>query len=155
MRSNLIKKMAMLEAVKGAGYDRYRTTGIGGNNGAGNVSATKATVVMGATPNKQTMPLTEQQATMWVKSMKHSDGSMGELITMEQAKDWLMKKGYTGVPITDFYAIINAMKSDYSGVAKMFNIMNDDFYGELARAFIMDKDAKPHKTSLYREYVVM
>lgn len=155
MRNNLVRKMAMLGAIKGASYDRYNNTGVSSDNGTSNVDATKATVVMGATPNKQPMPLTEQQATMWVKSMKHCDGTTGELITMEQAKDWLMKKGYTGISVTDFYAIINAMKSDYSSVAKMFNIMNDDFYGELARAFIMDKDAKPHKTSLYREYVVM
>lgn len=154
MRNNLVRKMALLEAMRGAKYDGYNNTGAGGGNGIGNGATTNKAVVMGATANRP-MPLTEQQATMWVKSMKHSDGSMGELITMEQAKDWLMKKGYTGISVTDFYAVINAMKSDYSGVAKMFNIMDDDFYGELARAFIMDKDAKPHKTSLYREYVVM
>lgn len=155
MRNNLVRKMALLEAMRGAKYDGYNNTGAGGGNGIGNGATTNKAVVMGATPNKQPMPLTEQQATMWVKSMKHCDGTTGELITMEQAKDWLMKKGYTGISVTDFYAVINAMKSDYSSVAKMFNIMNDDFYGELARAFIMDKDAKPHKTSLYREYVVM
>ena len=154
MRNNLVKKMALLEAMKGAKYDRYNDTGAGGSNGIANGATTNKTVVMGATANRP-MPLTEQQATAWVKSMKHCDGSTGELITMEQAKEWLIKKNYTGVPITDFYAVINAMKSDYSGVAKMFNIMNDDFYGELARAFIMDKDSKPHKTSLYREYIAM
>lgn len=154
MRNNLVKKMALLETMKGAKYDRYNNTGTGGGNGIANAATTKATVVMGATANKY-MPLTEQQAISWVKSMKNSDGSTGELITMEQAKEWIAKKGYTGIHLTDFYAMINAMKSDYSGVAKMFNIMNDDFYGELARAFIMDKDAKPYKTSLYRDYIVM
>ena len=154
MGNNLIRKMALLEAMRGAKYDGYNNTGAGGGNGIGNGATTNKAVVMGATANRP-LPLTEQQATAWVKSMKHSDGSTGELITMEQAKDWLMKKGYTGISVTDFYAMINAMKSDYSGVAKMFNIMNDDFYGELARAFIMDKDAKPYKTSLYRDYIVM
>lgn len=154
MRNNLVKKMALLEAMKGAKYDGYNNTGAGGSNGIGNVPTTNKTIVMGATANRP-MPLTEQQAVAWVKSMKHCDGSTGELITMEQAKDWLAKKGYTGISVTDFYAMINAMKSDYSGVAKMFNIMNDDFYGELAKAFIMDKDAKPYKTSLYREYIAM
>lgn len=144
-----------MKAMKGASYDGYNNIGVSGNNGTGNVSPTKSSNVIGVTHTKQIMPLTEQQAVAWVKSMKHSDGSTGELITMEQAKDWLMKKGYTGISVVDFYAIINAMKSDYSSVAKMFNIMSDDFYGELARAFIMDKDAKPYKTSLYKEYVVM
>lgn len=154
MKNDLIRKMALLEAMRGAKYDRYNNTGAGGGNGIGNVATTNKAVVMGATANRP-MPLTEQQATAWVKSMKHCDGSTGELITMEQAKEWLNKKGYTGMSLPDFYAMINAMKSDYSGVAKMFNIMNDDFYGELARAFIMDKDAKPYKTSLYREYIAM
>lgn len=154
MRNKLVKKMALLEAMKGAKYDRYNHTGAGGGNGINNATTAKATALMGATANKP-MPLTEQQATSWVKSMKHSDGSTGELITMEQAKEWLAKKGYSGIHLTDFYAMINAMKSDYSGVAKMFNILNDDFYGELAKAFIMDKDAKPYKTSLYREYIVV
>lgn len=154
MRNNLVKKMALLEAMRGAKYDGYNNTGAGGGNGIGNGATTNKAIVMGATANGP-MPLTEQQAAAWVKSMKHCDGSTGELVTMEQAKDWLAKKGYTGIQLPDFYAMINAMKSDYSGVAKMFNIMNDDFYGELARAFIMDKDAKPYKTSLYRDYIVM
>lgn len=154
MRNNLVKKMALLEAMRGAKYDGYNNTSAGGGNGISNGATTNKTFVMGATANRP-MPLTEQQATTWVKAMKHCDGSTGELITMEQAKEWLAKKGYTGIHLPDFYAMINAMKSDYSGVAKMFNIMNDDFYGELAKAFIMDKDAKPYKTSLYRDYIVM
>lgn len=155
MRNNLVKKIALMKTMKGANYDGHNNISASGNTGVSNVSSTKSSNVIGTAQTKQVMPLTEQQATAWVKSMKHNDGSTGELITMEQAKDWLMKKGYTGISAIDFYAVINAMKSDYSSVAKMFNIMSDDFYGELARAFIMDKDAKPYKTSLYREYVVM
>lgn len=100
-------------------------------------------------------PLTEQQATAWVRKMKNADGSVGELITMTQAKDWLVKKGYSDIHLPDFYAIINSMKSDYCNVAKMFNLIGDDIYGELARAFIMDKDAKVNKASLYCKYIVM
>lgn len=147
MNKNLIRKMALLKTMRGAKDDRYTVTSNNSNNGTANGVTAKASFIA--------RPLSEQQATMWVKSMKHSDGSTGELITMEQAKEWLAKKGYTGMSLPDFYAMINAMKSDYSGVAKMFNIMSDDFYGELARAFIQDKDAKPYKTSLYKEYVVM
>lgn len=147
MNKNLIRKMALLKTMRGANDDRYTVTSNNSNNGTANGVTAKASFIA--------RPLSEQQATMWVKSMKHSDGSTGELITMEQAKEWLAKKGYTGMSLPDFYAMINAMKSDYSGVAKMFNIMSDDFYGELARAFIQDKDAKPYKTSLYKEYVVM
>lgn len=147
MKNDLIRKMALLKTMRGAKDDRYTVTSNNSNNGTANGVTAKASFIA--------RPLSEQQATMWVKSMKHSDGSTGELITMEQAKEWLAKKGYTGMSLPDFYAMINAMKSDYSGVAKMFNIMSDDFYGELARAFIQDKDAKPYKTSLYKEYVVM
>lgn len=100
-------------------------------------------------------PLTEQQAIAWVRKMKNADGSAGELITMTQAKDWLVKKGYSDIPLPEFYAVINSMKSDYCNVAKMFNLIGDDIYGELARAFIMDKDAKAHKVSLYYKYIVM
>lgn len=147
MNKNLIRKMALLKTMRGAKNHGHTVTSNNSNNGTANGVTTKASFIA--------RPLTEQQASMWVKSMKHSDGSTGELITMEQAKEWLAKKGYTGMSLPDFYAVINAMKSDYNGVAKMFNIMSDDFYGELARAFIQDKDAKPYKTSLYREYIAM
>lgn len=98
--------------------------------------------------------LTEAEAKKWVSSIRNSDGSSGELITFDQAKTWLIAKGYSNININDFYAMINVMKSDYSMVAKKFNITSDDFYGELAKCFIEDKDANPYKTTLYMKYIV-
>lgn len=109
---------------------------------------TARAVGFGEYPNKQNDRLTEESARRWVRSMKHSDGSTGEYFTMEQAKEWMTKHSVS-LPLPDFYAIMNAMKSDYCMVAKKFNINTEEFYGEMAKAFIEDKDAHPNKAAIY------
>lgn len=54
----------------------------------------------------------------------------------------------------EWYAIINAVHSDYCMVAKQFGVDNVDFYAELAKAWLCDEDAKEDKAKKYWEYIV-
>ena len=77
----------------------------------------------------------------------------GEHWTYEQTAQVAKQRGVNCDPV-EFYAIINAMWSDYSGVAKRFDVDNIDYWAEMAKAFLEDKDAKPGKTALYYECIV-
>lgn len=89
----------------------------------------------------------------WVRHMHHADGSSGEHWTYEQTTQVAKQRGVDCNPV-EFYAIMNAMWSDYSGVAKRFDVDNIDYWAEMAKAFLEDKDAKPGKTALYYECIV-
>ena len=55
----------------------------------------------------------------------------------------------------EFYAILNSIYSDYSKVAKKYNVGGSiDFYVDMAKAFLDDKDAGPDKLAKYYQYVV-
>ena len=49
---------------------------------------------------------------------------------------------------------MNMIYSDYFGVAKKLNVNNMDFYAEMSKAFLGDKDAVPGKLYAYFEHVV-
>ena len=52
-------------------------------------------------------------------------------------------------------AALNMIYSDYVKVAKKFNVgSNIDFYVDMAKAFLDDKDAGPDKLTKYYQYVV-
>lgn len=98
-------------------------------------------------------PLDRETARGWVKRMKHADGSVGEHWTMDQTNQVMRQRGIDCEPEA-FYAIMNAMWSDYSKVADKFGVNNVDFWAELTKAFLMDKDAVPDKAALYYECIV-
>ena len=51
--------------------------------------------------------------------------------------------------------VTNMMYSDYCEVAKKINANNMDFFAEMAKAFLKDKDAGAQdKLAAYYEYVV-
>lgn len=94
-----------------------------------------------------------ETAREWVESMKGEDGSTGAHWTMEQVKPIMQQKGIDARP-EEFWAIMNALYSDYSKVAKKHNVSTVDFYADLAKAWIEDKDAVKDKAAAYYEYVV-
>lgn len=99
------------------------------------------------------IPFTQELAEEWTKGMKNADGSVGAHWTMDQAKQIMTQKGIDCDPV-EFYAVLNSIYSDYSDVAKKHNINNMDFYTDMAKAWLMDKDAVEDKASAYFEYVV-
>lgn len=97
--------------------------------------------------------LDEHTAKEWVSGMQNADGTTGPHWTMEQTKQVAAQKGVTCDPL-EFWIAMNMVYSDYFGVAKKFNINNTDFYVELAKAFLDDKDAGEGKLARYYEFVV-
>lgn len=99
------------------------------------------------------MQLTPELAEKWTKTMKNNDGSTGPHWNMEQTRQLAQQRGVNAEP-AEFYAIVNAMYSDYCDVAKKHNVHNADFYVDMAKAWLRDKDAVPNKAAVYYECVV-
>lgn len=103
-------------------------------------------------------PLTREKAEEWVRSMQNEDDNReeGECWTLDEVKDLARKMGMPaeGKKLIEFYAAINAMYSDYYKVAEKYGLVEDEFFAELAKAFINDKDAVKDKVAAYYQYIV-
>lgn len=94
--------------------------------------------------------LSKEMAEKWVSSMHGADGSHGGRWTLDEIKRYAANFGVSGEEnVIEFFAVINAMYSDYSQVAKKYGVDKPDFYADLAKAFIADADAKAGKVMLY------
>lgn len=106
----------------------------------------------------ETPELDRETAEKWVREMHNEDSArpMGGRWSMEELKPMAQKFGIKpdSDEFVEFYAMTNAMYSDYCEVAKKFNITSPEFYGMMAKAWMDDKDAMPDKTALYYEYIV-
>ena len=96
---------------------------------------------------------TEHMAKEWTARMKNGDGTTGAHWPMEQVKQLMQQRSINADP-AEFFAILNSVYSDYYTVAKKHNVHNIDFYIDIAKAWIDDKDAVPDKAAAYYEYVV-
>lgn len=100
------------------------------------------------------MPFTKDMAEMWMKGATNEDGSHGPHWTMEQTKQLQAQKNISCDPI-EFWAAMNMIYSDYYKVAKKHGIGSSiDFYADMAKAFIDDKDARSDKMGRYFAYIV-
>lgn len=99
----------------------------------------------------------KETAEEWVQGMDNEDRMHphGGRWNAEQLEPLAKKHGIptSGKRWWEFYAMVNAMYSDYSEVAKKFNITSPDFYALMAKAFMDDKDAEPDKVARYWEYI--
>lgn len=94
-----------------------------------------------------TAPVDEHTARMWVQKM---DG--GEHFKPEQSEQFRV----THCPDCnkwEYYVALNAMYSDYCETAKKMNMDKPEFYAHLAKDFLKDKDAGPHKLRKYMETI--
>lgn len=94
-----------------------------------------------------------ETAKEWTKHMKNEDGTKGPHWSMEQVKQ-LVNQRKLDVDEVEFFAVLNAMYSDYCKVAKKHNVNNMDFYVDLAMAWLQDEDAVPDKAMMYYECIV-
>lgn len=99
------------------------------------------------------MKLTPELAKEWTARMRNGDGTTGAHWPMEQVKQLMQQRGITADP-AEFFAVLNSVYSDYYAVAKKHNVHNIDFYIDIAKAWLDDKDAVPDKAAAYYEYVV-
>lgn len=92
----------------------------------------------------------------WAKDMKNTDGSSGAHWSMEDTETVRKTRNINDCKPEDFWIAMNMMYSDYQGVAKKYGIDKPEFYADMARGFLMDKDSKQGREKLeaYYEYVV-
>ena len=94
-----------------------------------------------------------ETAKRWVGGMVDENGHKGEYYTMEQTNKVLKDRGWHCDPV-EFWAAVNAMRSDYVKMAEKYGVHHIDFYADLAAEWLKDPDAKPGKAMNYYNYVV-
>ena len=83
---------------------------------------------------------TEDDAKAWTARMENEDGTTGPHWTMGQT-DAVANVAGVHVDKLTFWACLNMMYSDYYSVAAKYGLDRLEFYADLAKAFLMDKDA--------------
>ena len=103
-------------------------------------------------------PIDRETAMRWVDSMEGTDPNHphGGKWSPEALKPLAKKEGFPpdGPEFWAFYAVANAMYSDYAATAKRYGIHSPDFYADMAADFIRDADAAPDKVKNYLRYIV-
>ena len=86
------------------------------------------------------MEFTKEDAEHWTAKMENEDGTTGPHWTMGQTD---AVANITGVSVKScvWWAAMNMMYSDYYSVAAKYGLDRPEFYADLAKAFLMDKDA--------------
>lgn len=93
-----------------------------------------------------------ETAMHWAEHMQNADGSTGPHWTMDQTSAVADASGIPhDIPRWAWGVTMNMMYSDYYDVARKFGVNVPEFYAELARAFLMDKDG-PEPTKKLMEY---
>ena len=107
-------------------------------------------------PEGYVPPLTRDKAMEWVQGMEGEGGSDGETWTFEEIEEIAKKNGIPKQEkkLVELYAVMNMLASDYYKVAEEFDVLTDEFFVCMAKAFINDKDAVPDKTAMYYECIV-
>ena len=110
--------------------------------------------VYGSSEPKNAMKFSQMTAEKWVRSMQNEDGSKGPHWSMEQVRHLMEQKNIDCDP-WEFYAILNSIYSDYGKVLKKYGVGDRiDFYIDLAKAWLEDKDAVEDKASEYFRCIV-
>lgn len=99
--------------------------------------------------------LSHEDIENWKKHLENQDGTKGEHFKKEQVHQAARQIGVNPEQYGNehiFGLVMNMMYADYCGVAKKFGLDRPDFYAEMAKAFLHDKDfsGKPEeKVYLY------
>lgn len=99
------------------------------------------------------MQLTRETAMEWTGDMVNADGTTGPHWSMEQVRQVMEQRGIDCDPL-EFYAVLNAVYSDYCAVAKRHGVNKPEFYIDMAKAWIDDQDAAKGKAARYFHYIV-
>ena len=95
---------------------------------------------MGRNEDGEDTKFTREDAEKWVSHMENEDGTTGARWAMEQTDAVANIAGVSVKPCI-WWAAMNMMYSDYYGVAAKYGLDRPEFYADLAKAFLMDKDA--------------
>lgn len=98
--------------------------------------------------------LTEEEAHEWAEGLRNSDGTTGPHWTMEQTDKVMQQRGIDCNPV-EFWAVMNALYSDYGTALKKYNMAgNVSFFADMAKAWLDDEDAVPDKAAEYFRCIV-
>ena len=102
---------------------------------------------------------THKDMESWKSMMKNEDGTRGEHFRSEQVKRACEQAGIDCEEFGEdvFCLAMNMMYSDYCKVAKKYGVDRPEYYADLAKAFLRDKDfdGKPEeKLYLYYKTIV-
>ena len=86
------------------------------------------------------MEFTREDAEKWLSHMENEDGTTGPHWSMGQT-DAVANVAGVHVDKLTLWACLNMMYSDYYSVAAKYGLDRPEFYADLAKAFLMDKDA--------------
>ena len=75
-------------------------------------------------------------------------------IDISQLSVDVMKQRGIDCDPAEFYATMNMLWSDYGAVAKKFGVDSVEYWSELSKSFLKDKDAEDDKLALYYECIV-
>lgn len=139
----------------GKGYQPKQTMGF---HGAGMVNIEEYRKSHPGGDEKKKMRMTKEMAEEWVNSMENEDHEHpeGETWSMEEVKEYARKCGIEteGTKFYEFYAMMNAMYSDYSKVAEKHGVEEPEFFADMAKAFLDDKDGVKNKAAVYYHCIV-
>lgn len=98
--------------------------------------------------------LTDADIHTWNSKMLNGDGTIGSHWNVEKTNELARLCGveFTHITPMDFNATVNMMYSDYHNVAVKYGVDVTNFYGDLARAFLFDKDGPAPKEKLSAYY---
>ena len=93
-----------------------------------------------------------QTADRWVRDMQAESGM--EMWPREMTRQIAEKNGMEDLDENEFFAVFNAMFSDYYKVAQRWGVDKVDFYADLTKAFLEDRDAVEDKAAVYYACIV-
>ena len=107
---------------------------------------------MGSGSGQMDQRLTKEMAVEWVEGMKNTDPEhpTGAKWIMESIKPLAIKNGFSSPEKQmEFWAVMNMMYSDYAETAKKHGVSTMDFFADMAKSWMNDKDAVENKTAAY------
>ena len=98
--------------------------------------------------------MTRDDAEAWAAHMVNEDGTTGPHWGVDQTTAVAESMGMTWEKVSRpcWWITMNMMYSDYSGVAEKYGVSIAEFYADMARAFLMDKDGPGAKKKLAAYY---
>ena len=91
---------------------------------------------------------TPEKAEAWLLSMQNEDGTTGPHWSIDETNT------FKPAEVSEYCweCAMNMMYSDYYSVAIAYNVNIPEFYADMARAFLFDKDAKSPKDKISAYY---
>ena len=97
---------------------------------------------------KKDFDFTPEKAEAWLLYMENEDGTKGPHWSLEETNS------FRPAEVSEYCweCAMNMMYSDYYSVAIAFGVNAPEFYADMARAFLFDKDAKSPRDKISAYY---